>query len=187
MVRLQIHQTFGRIGLEIKHPEVRMKSERPPLEMEIQPPILEITRNGYGELKIDQSACFSDMGLKPSSELSREAVELAQKDWMEATTRIVQEGELLGHIENPVTVGGLVLDSWGEELDVNVKAVPSHRPNIEFIYHPAESEFHMGEIKVLYRPWTIDRDVRLGNVKTYMVQYPSIEIKTIGKVFDARV
>ncbi|WP_156807438.1 DUF6470 family protein [Effusibacillus pohliae] len=186
-MRLEIHQTFGRIGLNIKRPEVVLNPDTPPLELEIAHPWIEIKRNGYSELHIDQSACFSDMGLKPPSEIGRQMYEWGQRDIMEGIARIVDEGNALGAIEMGQTIGDVARSAGDQPVEVTVAAVPSHRPEIQVVYHPPDIEVHLGEVKVRYRPWTVNTEVQLGSVRTYMTQYPSIQITAVGSVFDTRV
>lgn len=185
-MQLRIDQSFARIGLNIKHPFLRLEITPPRLNIRTVKPRLDI-ESRLPELSIDQTQCFADMGKRTPGDFTRYMTELAWTLGREGTERIAAEGEMLAAIESGVTVADVAFENSFDIKEYEVAAVPSHPPEIEFTVYPVQIRAEPGTVETEFHAGTVRGNLDWGQVRAYLLQPPHIEITYVGKNYDKRV
>lgn len=177
---IRIHQQFGQIGLNIKEPFLHLKISPPRLELDIREAKLNI-HSELPKISIDQTECFADMDRRTLSQLLRYLEELAWEAGLEGIGKIAQEGDMLGAIEDGITVGDIAFMNNPQPVDFNVDCIPKHRPRIEFELHPVEYQLNRGQVGVNLVRGDVRLNLDWGKVQVYLRQWPWLEIEYVGK------
>lgn len=180
---IRIHQQFAQIGLRIQHPVLRLDISRPVLDLSISEPRLHI-HSELPRIQIDQTECFADMGKQTPLQFSRSQSQAAREEGLEATGQIVAEGDMLGAIEDGVTVADIALMNTEESVDFNVDCIPKHRPRIEVITYPVEFSFDRGKVDANLIRGDVKLDLDWGKVRVYLRQQPRLEIEYVGRHYN---
>jgi hypothetical protein len=188
-MRLEINQTYARIGVERTPRRLEIETQRARLEfrqkhakvnMDIELPRVEI----------DQSECFASAGLKGPVELTREAARRGHTQVIEYIGKTAADGRMLAAIErggNPLK-DIVVRDAYPQKL-FNIDYIPKARPRITVTggvqYDPERnSEGVNNGVEGTFVPGRIDIRVEPSRVRIYMEQYNSISISYKGKYVD---
>jgi|GEM_PF-5435849 len=153
--QIQIHQTFGQIGLryqpsdlEIQTPPVNMALEYTPTDLELH--------SVPGDLQIDQSQAFSDEGLNPpleEAELQAHAAEEAAEQGVANTAAWAES------FVNPKSHASV--SAWLSRYQSQVTLTPTLVP----------SPF---SVKVHYTPGHLESNVQLGSV------HPQVHVSPVS-------
>jgi len=182
-VDLRIDQVFGRIGLNIKDPVLRLDVSSPRLNVKSNPPRLEITSR-LPEIDIDQTRCFADMGKRNPVEFMSYMANLAWALGQQGTERIAAEGEMLASIEEGVTVSDIAFENSFDIREYDVAAVPSHPPEISFAVYPVEIKVEPGTVEADLEPGAVRGNLDWGQVRAYLLQPPQLDIHYVGRNYD---
>lgn len=121
------------VGVAYQGPAGSYKKLPPAFRLKRQVSQLEIT-GGQVFVQIDQTRCFAERGLKPPTELAREAARLGTEAALEGIGRWAAEGDFLAAIEKGGTFADLAMPA--EKVEVVLALLPQCRPVIEFVYLP---------------------------------------------------
>ena len=182
-MQLRIDQLFGRIGLSIKDPVLHLDVTSPRLNVKSNPPRLEITSR-LPDISIDQTQCFADMGKRTPPDFTRYMAELAWSLGQQGIKRIAAEGEMLGAIEDGVTVSDIAFENSFDIKEYDVAAVPSHRPEIGFALYPVKIKVEPGTVEADLEPGAVRGNLDWGQVRAYLLQPPQLDIQYVGRNYD---
>jgi hypothetical protein len=186
MVRLEFRSIPARHEISIKPPKMDMHPERPPLDLEIQAPKLEILKRSQVKIDIDMSRMRADIGYKPVLQLAADFAARAQEEWLAGVDRIVSEGNQLARYDQGTRVGHLAEQRLDQDMvTVGIKPVSPPKINVEIV--PRQSEFTPGHVRVHHRPWSVNTQHEWGTVTGKMIQYPDLEFWLVGNFYDTRV
>lgn len=117
-----------------------------PLYMESTYPQLYIDRK-LPKVRIDQSQCFAESGLKNPIDATADIVADAYVKAREGIGRIVDEGNRMAMIENdmPDAVPEIAFENSFEEKELTLDCMPKSRPKIEVDGH-LKIEWEMGKV-----------------------------------------
>lgn len=180
---LRIDQAFARIGLNIKHPFLRLEVARPNLRLNVSGPRLKI-ENRLPEIHIDQTECFADMDKRTPVEFMSYMANLAWALGQQGTERIAAEGEMLASIEDGVTVSDIAFENSFDIKDYDVAAVPSHPPEIGFALYPVKIKVEPGTVETDLEPGAVRGNLDWGQVRAYLLQPPQLDIEGVGRNCD---
>lgn len=183
---LRIDQAFARIGLNIKHPFLRLEVARPNLRLNVSGPRLKI-ENRLPEIHIDQTECFADMDRRTPLEFSRYWSQVACEMASEATGRIAEEGDMLAAIEDGVTVADVAWENSFRTDEFDVAAVASPPPRINFTVYPVEIRVEPGRVAAELEPGAVKGELDWGKVRVYLRQQPKLDIQYVGKNYDSTI
>lgn len=180
---LRINQQYGRIGLNIKEPNIKLDIVKPQMDLNITEPKLRIDSE-QPQIQIDQDACFADMNLRKPVDFSRYIYQKSKNVVLEAIGRIAQEGDYLAGIEYGNKPSSLARSNNHKTVEYNIGLVPEHKPSINFIIKPVQIEVQPGDVKTNSNIGDVKINLDRGNVKVYMLQKPDIQIDYVGKQLD---
>lgn len=172
------------LGMETKNAKLTWKSELPVVELESKDVNLnmEVT---LPKIRIDQSQCFSESGLKSIRELNAENAQRSVSDMYESIGRIVEQGNELTNFYS----GGNVIADQGYnnaytqfDKDYNMVTMPRSRPNITLERGKVSINPTKPEIIATPRLSKIDAEYQPGKVDIYLRQKPSINIEYEPKI-----
>lgn len=176
------------IGIKTTNAQLNYKITQPIVEMKTEygSPNAEQTKL---QIKIDQSQCFSESGLKGILELSKENCSNAINLMYESVGRIVDQGNALANFH----MGGNTIADQGYynayeqfDRDFNMVTMPKSRPKIDFVgggvtFNPTRTVVQM--TPKLIKP---EFNYHAGNVEVYMKQHSQIQVRFEGLNLDLK-
>jgi hypothetical protein len=191
-VGLIINQTYARIGIETSPASMKMQTRNAKLEIHQKQPKVNI-RTELPKVEIDQYECFASSGLKGPLELTRDEARRGYESAMEYISKVANDGDTLAAIENggnPI-VDIAVRDSFTEH-EFNMVTMPAVGPKITVkgsleIDPERTSEGALNGVEYKYTPGSINFDFTPAQVRIYMAQYASINIRYEESKIDAYV
>jgi hypothetical protein len=175
MLQIRIDQQFARIGLDIQKPLLALHTTHPKIELDIKKPELNI-HSPRPRLYIDQTQCFADAGKRTPSEFSRYYADLGKQAALEATGDIAAEGDMLGHIEQGITLEQIAAGKMDNMVDFNVTAIPKQPPEIDWDIRPVEIELNRGQVDLKLNRGTVENNFQWGKVNLYLEQKNYLKI-----------
>ncbi|MFD2170105.1 DUF6470 family protein [Tumebacillus lipolyticus] len=185
MVRLEFRSIPARHQIEIKQPKMDMRPERPPLDLEIQKPKLEILHGAQVKIDIDMTQTRADLGYKPILQLAADAASDGYQAWLAGVDRIVSEGNQLSRYDQGTRVGHLADQRLQQEM-ASIRLKPVAPPKINVEIAPRHAEFTPGSVRVNYKQWSVNTQHEWGRVTGKMIQYPDLEFTLKGNIYDTR-
>lgn len=183
VMRLEMRSTMGQIGIENKKPVQTIR--QPKGEQSIkQVKAKMIVDRELPRVHIDQRQCFSEVGLKTVSELSRENARLGRQHVMEEIARIAQEGNQMARIEDGRPLRTVIADiaearAW-RPVDITVDLLPKSRPKIEVTGH-LNIDWKLGGAIINYKPNKAITRYQPGDVNIYVKRWHNLEINVVDK------
>lgn len=142
------------------------------------------------KVTIDQTAAFSESGLKNIDTFMRENVQRAKQIAIESVGRNAAQGSRLQDIHK----GGNTIKSNARENAIDqflhtfgMVTMPRSRPEINVIEGELDIQVTEGTISGGYEAQSPNIDYQPGNVERYMEQYNSITIEYLGEQVDLQV
>lgn len=161
-----------KLSLDIEEPKMELKSKNP-------------------KIKIDQSQCFNESGLKNNKAFLDEVVSLSKSAVMEGIGHKVEQGNQMMAIENGVDAiaENASYNAWERFYnEFGLVTMPRSRPVITFEEGDVDYQFKRGDVKVINGPYKIDQGTyQAGKVEYYMKQNNSIEITPVGDEVDISI
>ncbi|MGQ9511815.1 DUF6470 family protein [Thermodesulfitimonas sp.] len=173
-----------RISIIQQWPAVELKRVPPVFELRRQAPRLEIT-GGRVAVRIDQTRCFAERGLKPPAALAREAARSGQEAALAGIGRRAEEGDHLAAIEKGGTVADLAVTE--EEGEVILLLLPRSRPAVDFPYQPLVIRVDPGAVEVVFSPGRYAVKASLPPyVRVYLTQGAFLQAGMVSGSVDLR-
>lgn len=184
-VRVTVEQQRAVIGIIQNRPVIRQESTRSVLKLGREVPHLEISGGGVS-VRIDQAACFDEIGRKLPSEIAKEYRETGLRAALEGIGRRGAEGDFLASIEKGAGVADLALPE--EAREVVLAFLPRTRPAIEFLEEPLQFTVTPGRVTVDFTPGTVSVEVpSWPYLRVYLQQEPFIRIQAVPEKIDLAV
>jgi len=191
-MRLEISQTYAKIGIDRTPSRLDIQSEKAKLEFRQKHAKINITTE-LPRVEIDQYECFASAGLK--NDLDR-AIEIAQRAYSQVLDFIgktASDGDTLAAIENKGDpIPNIVERDAFPEHEFNIDFIPKARPQITIKggvkYDPERnSEGAMNGVEGKYTPASINFNFTPGVVSISMKQYNSVKIEYRGNSIDTYI
>ena len=161
-----------------------------PLKLEIKKPQLKMESRD-AVVKIDQTQCFNESGLKTNKAFLDERVQLSKEAVSDGIANRVEEGNAMMAIENRQdAVAERAYYNANERFvhEFGLKLMPQSRPEITVELGDVTYEFERGEVKVLNQIPKIDKgSFEPGKVEFYMKQMSSITITPVGDNINLKI
>lgn len=183
VMRLEMHSTMAQIGIVNKKPVQTIR--QPKGEQSIKQVKAEmIVDRELPRVLIDQSQCFSEVGLKSVFELTRENAQLGYQHVLEEIGRIAEEGDQMAHIEDGRPLRTVLADiaearAW-RPVDITVDLLPKSRPKIEVTGH-LYIDWKLGGAKLDYKPNKAITRYQPGDVNIYIKRWNNLEIHVVDE------
>lgn len=183
MIDIQIHQQFGRIGLEIRDAKYDLAIKKPEMDLAQIPARTELKRTDP-DIEIDYSPMLESIGYGDIEYMSQKFVQEAQADYLAGVEKNAALGNAFASIQNKLSLA-----------QINAR------------YHePGEKELTiqpLAPIRVTGYPGTLQVQVETGgisvnaeygkvsienfvfpSVKSYLEQKPELQIEAVGQIID---
>jgi len=184
MIDLQVHQQFGRIGLNITPFQY---------DLTIRPPDLQVQQRP-AEITLEQPAAILEINLTPAREsLGYFGIDTLQRVFTQDATatsdagidRRVQEGNELGAIEKRISVAQVVAQGM-EPRDKYLELVSIAPIQITIQENPVNWQAQNGSVHTELTQGTVQGDLQYGSVHSYIEQEPKVQIQAVGSVLDTQ-
>jgi hypothetical protein len=186
---LQITRTDARIGVQSTPARIDTNTNNAQLELHHENATVEI-KNDFPKVVISNRECFNTSGLKDLQSFMREAVQLGYQASSSYTAKVAGDGDSYAQVENgsnPMT--SIVVRDAYPVHEFNIDFIPKARPDIRIAggvqYTPQNALGGANNgVEGTYTPGNVRFNVTPYNVKIYLTQNPSIDIKYVGKNVD---
>ena len=182
---LQITNIHGQIGINTNNAEQSIRQPQAELNIQTTPSELNM-HTEHVRIRIDQSRCFAEAGLKSVFELTYEFAQRGIQASLEAIGNEVYEGNLMGAIKNKIDAIAAIAaqKAFPPPADFNIALMPQSRPKIDFIGGEVSYNPQMGNVSIEIRPNKAEINVTPGSVEIYMLQKPYFHFEFIGNNVD---
>jgi hypothetical protein len=185
-MQLKVTNIHGQIGININ--DASLSIRQPPADMEIttKPAELNMETNQV-KIKIDQSQCFSEAGLKDVFELTEEFAQRGREVALEAVGNIAGEGDRMAMIENRADpfVEIATNKALPPPAEFNIALMPVSRPKIEFeggVYFNPQ----MGQVDIRVQINAPEISSTQPSLDIYLLQKPVFSFEFVGNTVDIR-
>lgn len=187
--RLEIRQTFARLGLETTRPVQEIEQPKPDLGLTQRPARFTIERVP-GRLVIDQSQAWAERGLKDPLTLTRDFAAEGREAALEGIARIAEEGDRLQAVETGENaIAAIATDkALPPPADFTIAFIPSPG-SVKIRYEPTRLMLHWELGGAFFDPKTYRAVHRYipGKVNPYLLQKNQLIIRVIMPAVDRRI
>ncbi len=184
--QINIHQTYGKIGMESKRAQVQIQQPKADITMHQEQVRVEIDHE-FPQIQIDQTRAWSALGKRPSLELTKVIYGATNQIVMDTIAKIAQKGDRLAAIhikEDPIPE--MARDYSVDLFELNFEGDPSvDNVDIDVIPGKLDITWRGGTVDIKVQPNKPQIDYTLGKLDIYMRQKQGIEI-TVPKL-DTRI
>ncbi|HEY8341515.1 MAG TPA: DUF6470 family protein [Calditerricola sp.] len=188
LARLEIRQTFARLGLETTRPVQEIAQPKPDLGLTQRPARLSIERVP-GRLVIDQSQAWAEAGLKDPLTLTRDFAAEGREAALEGIARIAEEGDRLQAIETGENaIAAIAIDkALPPPADFTIALMPPPF-SVKMRYEPTRLVLRWELGSAFFDPKTYRAVHRYipGDVNPYLLQKQRLEIVVVMPQVDRR-
>jgi|GEM_PF-1474722 len=184
-IDLQIHQQFGRIGIETVPYKFNLRIRPADLEVKTYPAHIEL-KPAKIDLRIDYTPFLESMGFRGIQAQASAFKHEAQQTVQEGIARVARQGQALSDLRKKITIGQIV-DETMKPKEKSLQLVRLDPIKIEVISHDLEWNVEKGGVKINFTPGEISSEFQYGKVYVYLEQKPYIEIKAVGSTVDYKV
>lgn len=184
---LIINKVDGQLG--IKTTNAKLYIEQPPADFRIEHKDSKlIMHTEQVQILIDQSACFSEEGLKSNMELLEQAKEMGRQALMEGIARRAQEGRRMGNVgKNANAIAEIAFENSFDNHEFGLATIPMSRPKFDVKGGTVDIQVDEGYVRIYASPNKPKIEVEPGKVEIYMIQYPQISFEYTGNSVDEKV
>jgi len=183
-LELRIDRQPALIGLNITKAQVQLQTDPGRVEIVTSPAQLDI-QSPDPRLHIDQSQCFGDKGFKSISRFMNDWLAEVQSDYMSGLARIASEGDQLAKIRGS-SIADIASSHFCQQRDFNLQMIPKQPPVITCEVYPVQIDYQAAEVNINYMPASVESNNQPGQVTTYLIQKPALDINWVGKNVDTR-
>lgn len=182
VARLQITTTPIKMAYQTQNAQVNIKNPKgATLDMQTKHAKVKMQSN-QPKVLIDQSACFSESGLKSNGELIADNAAYAYSKSLEAIGKIVDQGNQMADVHKGNPIPDQAVSNAYEQFyrEWNMVTMPRSRPKIDVIEGKVNIDVERGKVinNTTYQPPQISATP--GKVNIYVERYNSIDIQFIN-------
>jgi hypothetical protein len=184
---IRITKTDALIGINTTPTKVYIQQPRADFELDIKDPKVEIHTEQV-QIRIDQSQCFGEAGLKNNTALREDLANRSQQALAEGVSRIVAEGNQMAAIENRSdAIAEIAFSNSIQVLDWNIDFIPKSRPQIDYVGGTVDISLDAGYVDIKSKPNMPIIDVEVGDIEFYLRQETSIKFEYVGNNLDKSI
>jgi hypothetical protein len=186
---IQITQTFAKIGVETTHGKLDIRTQNADLELQHKAATLEM-HTDLPRVIISSQECFNEEGHKDLVSFSEEAVQLAKQAVSNYISKVSSDGRAYGEIENGNNpLPSIVIRDAYPQHEFAIDSIPKSKPDIQVtggVHNTAVNALQGANngVEGTYTRGSVKIDVTPSDVKVFLRQNPSIDVKYIGKNVD---
>ena len=168
-MRLVIDAQSAKIGVNIYNASVNRQSAEAKLGIDTELTQVNIDST-MPKVRIDQSRCFSESGLKTMAELTAENASKGVSKMYQSMARIVSQGNQLAQIGSNPIASQAKYNAYDQfEHSFGMVTMPRSRPNITLIEGQMEIGV-TGDVNLDYQAGSMDSQYNPGKVDVYLAQ-----------------
>lgn len=179
-LRIQIQSTPALLGMDSKPAALDIRQKKADQELSAPLPRVQM-ESRLPKVQIDQSQCFSESGLKGSSELTTDNANYAIQKMYESIGRIADQGTQLSNIHEPddKIVSQAYYNAYDQfDRDYNMVTMPRSRPKISVIEGKVDLSVVGGNVEHQVRINKPEIGYQAGKLDIYLRQKNNIIIST---------
>ncbi|MDF2520939.1 MAG: hypothetical protein K0R84_1567 [Clostridia bacterium] len=187
MSSLRITKTDALLGIKTTPAKVNISQPKADLEIH-QKHAKVIIDTEPVQIRIDQSQCFSEAGLKNNRAFMEDNVQNARQEWLRGIGETVSEGNMMADIKGKGNAfAEIAFNNAVKKYDFNVKFIPTSRPVIDFVGGNLDIQVDEGYVDIQARQNRPIYDVEVGGIEFYMLQNPELKIEYVGNELDVKL
>lgn len=183
---LSIRQSWAKIGLNSRLAQVKLKIKEPELALKSTHLKVQIKQE-MARVECDATQCRVEAGYKTNTIFARDNRQLAWKTSNEYIANTAADGDMLASVEK-YNIGDCMVhhaaQSWNDKEFVFTR-IPQSPVDITVIPPSLETNWQLGEVKGDLDLGTIDNHFTPSELRVYLRQKASIDIKYLGSKVDA--
>lgn len=183
---LRITTTPALIGINRTPGGLDMRQPKADMELNIEHPKVEI-HSELGQVRIDQSQCFAEAGLKSYAELTADNAGFARQKVMQTIEKIVRQGDEMMAIEtkgDPIPEQAEENAFLWDDVEVNLDLIPKSRPKIDFVGGTVDIQVKEGRVNLQVQVNKPMVNYTPAKIDVYLRQKNSIQIEYVGAKFN---
>ncbi len=186
-MRLQITNIPARIGINKNDAVLSIRQPKADLQIETEPAMLNMKQE-HVRVKIDQSQCFSEAGLKGRAELSEEFAQLGRQAVLDGIARMVDEGNTMAAIANGQNAVANIAAAkvFRPPDDFNIDFIPKSRPRIEFEGGKVFFDPQPGKVNIRAKINPPEISATYPQLQFYTLQQHEFRMEFVGDRLDIR-
>lgn len=181
MMRLQINHTWGQLGMQTTPGRFEIKS--PGYTLDIQTTLPRVKVEGtVPRIRIDQSRCFAESGLKKPLALTAENAQYSASEMLKNIGRIVEQGNAMADVhKSPNAIADQAMyNAFGQfERDYNMVTMPTSRPDIQVIEGQLDIQVTKGAVQNNTQIRRTDLNYVRGAVNVYLKQRNQLDMRFV--------
>lgn len=167
--QLQIRTTSGQLRVEREKEQLNIQNAWPKLTM----------HTTYAKVKIDQSACFADAGLKDNARLRMMFENNRTQDFFEGLSKKIADGNRLKNIVSkmPLQIPEIARENmFRNRKEFVFSQIPGVRPTIDFTEGRLDIKHQDGFARVHYVPGVVKLSYEQAKVEISATEGPKVNI-----------
>ncbi|MBY0123467.1 DUF6470 family protein [Bacillus sp. S/N-304-OC-R1] len=189
--RLELHNTFAKLGIEQSRSKISMR--QPMADLKFTQPMPEVKiHTSKSKLEIDQTEAFADANLKNPLRVMNEWAAKAKQKMIQNIAQKANEGDRMMKIEGTRqnALPQIAKDkSQTPPKEVNIGFMPESMSKVKFRYQPSKVD-----IKVNFGKFRADVETHSpiikfnqGDFRIYLKQKASLQINSVGATLDQKI
>lgn len=186
---IQINQTFAKIGIQTSPGRLDVRTQAAELQLYHVDSTVSV-HNEFPHVEISNRECFNTSGLKDLETFMRDAVQFGYKTVSSYISKTAADGEAYAAIENNTNpLPSIVIRDAYPVHNFGIDYIPKAKPQISV---KGEAKIDVNNsvqganngVEGTYTPASVRLDIAPSNVRIYMIQNSSVDIKYVGKNVD---
>jgi len=184
---LRVTNIHGLIGISKNDAFLSVSQPHAELHLKTEPAQLN-ARTRQAQVRIDQTQCFSEAGLKGFLELTDEFAQRGRQAALEAIVQTVAEGNRMADIKVKTDAVGEIAagKAFRPPDDYNISLMPRSRPKIDFVggitFDPRPGGININSVA---NP--VDINATAPSINFYWKRQPYFSFEFVGKNLDVNV
>ncbi|BBB91693.1 MAG TPA: DUF6470 family protein [Methylomusa anaerophila] len=183
MLRVNIRQQYAQIQLNIKPPQLELKSTLPAMAMNSEAAKVEITRV-RGGLDIDQYPSWYSRGIRNFADMAHDIAAAGMRQAAEFAARISQDGDRMAQNEKKTNAAADIAYERLQPPETEVELTHVERPQIRYTPDKLEFQPQAGKVNVAFHPGRVENNFAWGQVDIRPSRYNSIRMWTTKEKWD---
>lgn len=177
--QITIHQTFGKIGLQITPADLQIQKENSHVNVEYAPSETQVKYQDP-DIQVDWQPVWDDIGLKGAGSVGKDIRDKGNRATLEAIGQISKNGDRLGNIASgeKKAIANIAREAYHRKnrVETTIVSIPSKGPTYKAKTYAPEINVELGSVKVSPNNIEPKIDYRIGDISVYWLQRPNVDI-----------
>lgn len=191
MPRVQIDQTFARIGMQHHRPQLSISQGQADLRIQQDLGSTLRMQTTDATLSIDQSAAFADADVKSIFRRNEEFANKANQQAMNYIAQTARDGDRMKKIESGANVIAELAKGKGlqPERQFELRNIPGGTEKVRISHRPSELSIQADHspVSIHAQPHQTKIHAPKWEVNTYLAQKNQIQFSTVGHIINRQL